>query len=84
MTHYFFFLAICLKHYCFITDFSLSLWLNNRQLTIDSAIDDVTSNDLIAELGLSDYMGFTDKCNLNSPPFSSATDGWVNGLYNIL
>jgi hypothetical protein len=45
-------------------EFSLETWLEDRSLTIISEISDVAANDLIQELGLSEFMDFSDKCNL--------------------
>jgi hypothetical protein len=62
-----------------ITDFSLTEWLVDRDLSVNSVITDTVSNDLIKELGLDDYMGFSDSCSMTSSGYSSATDGWFNG-----
>ncbi|XP_076076023.1 uncharacterized protein LOC143046845 [Mytilus galloprovincialis] len=48
------------------SEFSLNTWLGNRGLDLNSSLSDVVTDDLIMELGLSDYMDFSDKCNLTS------------------
>ena len=65
-----------------IPDFSLTEWLEDRELTVNSVITDIVSNDLIKELGLDDYIGISDSCSMTSPGYSSATDGWFNGRYS--
>jgi hypothetical protein len=53
-------------------------------LTVNSVITDIVSNDLIKELGLDDYMGFSDVCSMTSPGYNNATDGWFNGRYSLV
>ena len=57
-------------------------WLSDRGLNPSSPTSDVTANELIMELGLDDYMGTTNKCDLTTYPYSSAVKGWNNGKFN--
>lgn len=64
------------------SDFSLTNWFSDRGLTVNSVITDITSDRLITELGLSDYMGYSDSCSLTVSPYKDAVNGWKNGKYN--
>ncbi|XP_063408925.1 uncharacterized protein LOC134692405 [Mytilus trossulus] len=64
------------------SSFSLSSWLSDKSLDMNS-IDDATASDLITELGLSDYMGWSNKCSIYAPPFNGSIDGWSNDCSNI-
>ncbi|VDI36613.1 Hypothetical predicted protein, partial [Mytilus galloprovincialis] len=59
------------------SSFSLNSWLSDKSININS-IDDATASDLITELGLSDYLGWSNKCNIYNPPFNGSIDGWSN------
>ena len=60
----------------------MTQWLSDRGLNPSSPTSDVTANELIMELGLDDYMGTTNKCDLATYPYSSAVKGWNNGKFN--
>ncbi|VDI79784.1 Hypothetical predicted protein [Mytilus galloprovincialis] len=49
--------------------FSLDNWLGDRGLNKNSSVSDLVSNDLLVDLGLSDYMDFSDKCELAVSPY---------------
>lgn len=55
-------------------------WLSSRNTDLDH-ITDVTANDLITELGLSDYMGWSNKCDVNMLPYNQSSGGWNNGKF---
>jgi hypothetical protein len=67
-----------------ISDFSLTEWLVDRDLSVNSVITDTVSNDLIKVLGLDEYMGFSDSCSMTFPRYNNATDGWFNGRYSLV
>ena len=60
----------------------MTQWLSDRGLNPSSPTSYVTANELIMELGLDDYMGTTNKCDLATYPYSSAVMGWNNGKFN--
>lgn len=66
----------------YFSDFSLTNWLSDRGLTVNS-VTDITSDRLITELGLSDYMGYSDSCSLIVSPYKDAVNGWKNGKYKL-
>ncbi|XP_063408919.1 uncharacterized protein LOC134692400 [Mytilus trossulus] len=62
--------------------FSLEDWLARRNMTIEN-ITDITANDLMTELGLSDYMGWSNICDVNQMPYNGSVYGWKNECTNI-
>jgi len=60
----------------------LTKWLSDRGLNPSSPTSDVIANELIIELGLDDYMGTANKCDLTTYPYSSVVKGWNNGMYS--
>ncbi|CAC5401975.1 unnamed protein product [Mytilus coruscus] len=64
-------------------DFSLTNWLSDSGLTVNSVITDVTSDRLITELGLSDFVGYSDSCSLTVSPYKDAINGWNNECSSV-
>ncbi|VDI73733.1 Hypothetical predicted protein, partial [Mytilus galloprovincialis] len=64
------------------SSFSLDDWLSSRNTDLDH-ITDITANDLITELGLSDYIGWSNKCDVNMLPYNQSAGGWNNECSNI-
>ncbi|XP_076086944.1 uncharacterized protein LOC143057518 [Mytilus galloprovincialis] len=62
--------------------FSLEDWLASRNTDIGN-ITDITANDLMTELGLSDYMGWSNICDVNLVPYNGSVNGWNNECANI-
>lgn len=61
--------------------FSLDNWLGDRGLDKNSSVSDVVANDLLVDLGLSDYMDFSDKCELAVSPYLNTKVELYNGNY---
>ncbi|VDH95761.1 ATP-dependent RNA helicase TDRD9 [Mytilus galloprovincialis] len=59
-------------------DFSMSLWLSDRNLTMTSDLNDINADELLQDLGLTDFMGSTSLCDHGISPFNTLTDGWNN------
>ncbi|VDI67222.1 Hypothetical predicted protein [Mytilus galloprovincialis] len=64
------------------SSFSLNSWLSDKSTDMEN-IDDATASDLLTDLGLSDYMGWSNKCSIYNPPFNGSIDGWSNDCSNI-
>ncbi|CAC5398334.1 unnamed protein product [Mytilus coruscus] len=62
--------------------FSLEDWLSGKKINIED-ITYVTANDLMTELGLSDYMGWSNICDVNLVPYNGSVNGWNNECANI-
>ncbi|VDI76849.1 Hypothetical predicted protein, partial [Mytilus galloprovincialis] len=62
--------------------FSLEDWLVSRNTDLGN-ITDITANDLMTELGLSDYMGWSNICDVNLMPYNGSVNGWKNECTNI-
>ncbi|CAG2239680.1 unnamed protein product [Mytilus edulis] len=60
-----------------LVSFSLEEWLARRSIDLGN-ITDITANDLITELGLSDYMGWSNICDVNTMPYNGSVNGWKN------
>ncbi|VDI40562.1 Hypothetical predicted protein [Mytilus galloprovincialis] len=59
-------------------DFSMSSWLSDRNLTMTSDLNDINADELLQELGLTDFMGSTSLCDHGISPFNTLTNGWNN------
>ncbi|XP_076086791.1 uncharacterized protein LOC143057371 [Mytilus galloprovincialis] len=59
-------------------DFSMSLWLSDRNLTMTSDLNDINADELLQDLGLTDFMGSTSLCDHGISPFNTLTNGWNN------
>ncbi|VDI15760.1 Hypothetical predicted protein [Mytilus galloprovincialis] len=62
--------------------FSLEDWLASRNMTVEHRTD-ITANDLMTELGLSDYMGWSNICDVNLVPYNGSVNGWNIECTNI-
>lgn len=56
-------------------EFAVNSWLLDKGLTVNDNIPDPVADDLITELGLSDYMDYTDKCNVSLSPYNGFSTG---------
>ncbi|CAG2190131.1 unnamed protein product [Mytilus edulis] len=59
-------------------DFSMSEWLSDRNLTMTSDLNDINADELLQDLGLTDFMGSTSLCDHGISPFNTLTNGWNN------
>ncbi|XP_052083599.1 uncharacterized protein LOC127720898 [Mytilus californianus] len=62
--------------------FSLEDWLTSRNMTVENTTV-ITANDLMTELGLSDYIGWSNICDVNMMPYNGSVNGWKNECTNI-
>ena len=63
-----------------VVAFSLSTWLSERNLTLNSTLSDPQVDKLLQDLGLIDFMDSSSLCDNDASPFdSTGSDGWNNG-----
>lgn len=59
----------------------MSSWLSDRNLTMTSDLNDINADELLQDLGLTDFMGSTSLCDHGISPFNTLTNGWNNGMF---
>lgn len=65
------------KEYCF-TDFSLSSWIQERELDINATLNMEMQKLLLADLGLAAYLS-ENECSVKSDTQAKHQTGWING-----